>query len=557
MPTVSVSAFGAKPQFFDAAGNPDLSYKLFMYAAGSTSTKQNSYTNSTGTVANTNPIILNALGQTPNELWWDNTLLYKVVLAPSTDTDPPTNPVWTIDNLQAMNSGGGSTTANEWILYTASAIGFVNTNTFTLVGNQTLTFHIGRRLQFTTTGGLVYGRITNSVFTSVTTVTVQMDGTQILDSSLSAVYYSILTNNVSALPERIGVTSGTNAYTATVGISAQVLYDEYKLSFGSVNDGTAIPTLNLDGLGVKSLLLQNGAVPGTGQINGEHKIRLTTAGYIILNPNPAIVTPIRQTIISAPVDTNGFTALGGVTGSTTVTTTAISSTAPLVTNAAAGSTVTGAFGDRIGFSSANLAWTGLSVNGVMQLSVDISASGVMTPVSSSLLTTYQQGGTFSIVNGQHTFNISVMNQTIGNGTTAVQSYRVAIGEVQVTAGVVASIIWYNLNGKFNGPYTNTIPTTTAVITQNHNLGISPRVMTVWLKCLSADGGYAVGDEVTGICQADVTNTVVFGITLLTSRDAITWPVANGGLRFTQKTGAVIFGPSGSAWAYRFVVDRGW
>lgn len=301
MPTVNPSAFGPKPFWVDSAGNPSVSYKLFMYAAGSTSTKQNSYTNSTGSVANTNPIILNALGQTPNELWWDASLIYKVVLAPSTDTDPPTNPVWTVDNLQGMNSGSGTTAANEWVLYSASAIAFVNASSFTLVGNQTLTFHIGRRLQLMTSAGFVYGRITNSVFAASTTITVQMDGSQVLDSGLSAVYYSILSNNVLSLPERIATASGTNTYTATVGISNLVIGDIYKIRFPNAN--TTIPTLALDVGSALAIVTQNGAIPSPSQINGQHLIEYNGTNFTVLNPFQSgfLINTIYYSVVSQNV----------------------------------------------------------------------------------------------------------------------------------------------------------------------------------------------------------------------------------------------------------------
>ena len=35
-------------------------------------------------------------------MWGDGS--YKLVLAPSTDTDPPTSPIWTVDNINIYNS---------------------------------------------------------------------------------------------------------------------------------------------------------------------------------------------------------------------------------------------------------------------------------------------------------------------------------------------------------------------------------------------------------------------------------------------------------------------
>ena len=101
MPTVNISSFGSSPQFENAAGAPAVGDKLFFYQAG-TNTKLDTYTNSTGTVLNTNPIILNSLGMPPNELWW-TVAPYKVVWAPSTDTDPPTSPIRTWDNQTGAN----------------------------------------------------------------------------------------------------------------------------------------------------------------------------------------------------------------------------------------------------------------------------------------------------------------------------------------------------------------------------------------------------------------------------------------------------------------------
>jgi hypothetical protein len=57
---------------------------------------------------------------------------------------------------------------------------------FTLVGDQTTTFTVGRRLKTTNSGGTVYSTITASVFAAVTTVTVVNDSSS-LDAGLSAV----------------------------------------------------------------------------------------------------------------------------------------------------------------------------------------------------------------------------------------------------------------------------------------------------------------------------------------------------------------------------------
>lgn len=92
-----------KLKFFDSNGVPLIGGKLFTYEAGTASTKQTTYTDSTGGTANTNPIILDARGEC--DCWLDPSLLYKFTLSPSSDTDPPTNPIWTVDNIASAASG--------------------------------------------------------------------------------------------------------------------------------------------------------------------------------------------------------------------------------------------------------------------------------------------------------------------------------------------------------------------------------------------------------------------------------------------------------------------
>lgn len=101
MTVYNPSPWGPIPQFFDNNGLELTGGKLFTYAAGGT-TKINSYTTQAGT-ANVNPVVLNTRGEC--NLWLTPGTAYKFVLAPSTDTDPPTNAFWTVDNVNAATPG--------------------------------------------------------------------------------------------------------------------------------------------------------------------------------------------------------------------------------------------------------------------------------------------------------------------------------------------------------------------------------------------------------------------------------------------------------------------
>src|SRR3981081_3328277 len=80
-----------KMQFLNSDGTLCSGCKFFSYSAGST-TKQTTYTDAIGGTPNTDPIILNPRGEA--NVWLTPGQSFKFVLAPSTDSDPPTNPFW-------------------------------------------------------------------------------------------------------------------------------------------------------------------------------------------------------------------------------------------------------------------------------------------------------------------------------------------------------------------------------------------------------------------------------------------------------------------------------
>lgn len=85
-------------KFFDNDGRPLVAGRLFTYRAGTT-TKVATYTSSVGNTSNTNPITLDFRGEA--RVWIDPAIAYKFVLsAPGLD-DPPTAPIWTVDNITA------------------------------------------------------------------------------------------------------------------------------------------------------------------------------------------------------------------------------------------------------------------------------------------------------------------------------------------------------------------------------------------------------------------------------------------------------------------------
>jgi hypothetical protein len=89
-----------KLQFLDNNGVPLSGGKVYTYAAGTT-TPLTTYTDYTGSTANSNPVILDSRGECSI---WLGTSSYKFKLATSTDVE-----VWTVDNISVLTSSANIT----------------------------------------------------------------------------------------------------------------------------------------------------------------------------------------------------------------------------------------------------------------------------------------------------------------------------------------------------------------------------------------------------------------------------------------------------------------
>jgi hypothetical protein len=93
MASVLLSPVGNGQQFFDNSGAPLSGGLIYTYQAGS-STLFSTYTTVNGTIANTNPIVLDSAGRTPNEIWLQAGYSYKFVIKTSAGVT-----LQTLDNL--------------------------------------------------------------------------------------------------------------------------------------------------------------------------------------------------------------------------------------------------------------------------------------------------------------------------------------------------------------------------------------------------------------------------------------------------------------------------
>jgi hypothetical protein len=93
---VNLSPIGNGFQFFNNDGLPLNAGRIYTYQAGST-TPLATYTDSSGLIANTNPIVLGTDGRPPSTIWLTEGFFYKFVLKTSADVT-----IQTYDNLYGI-----------------------------------------------------------------------------------------------------------------------------------------------------------------------------------------------------------------------------------------------------------------------------------------------------------------------------------------------------------------------------------------------------------------------------------------------------------------------
>lgn len=207
MPTVKLSPL-FNSQTLKSTGVPASGHKINTYTAGSSAALA-TYTDSAGGTPQANPIILNSNGLPDNEIWLQSGLAYKFVW-----TDENNVVIDTFDNISGINDT--TTSTSQW---TSSGVTptYVSTTSFTLPGDQTTEFHVGRRVQCTVTAGTVYGIIKTTAYAALTTVALSMEGTNALDIGLSTVNLSVLRADHSALP---AIATATIASATTLNLAS-------------------------------------------------------------------------------------------------------------------------------------------------------------------------------------------------------------------------------------------------------------------------------------------------------------------------------------------------
>ena len=239
----------ANGQIFDSAGDPLVGGQVETYLAGS-STPAATYTSDTGLVQNSNPIILNALGYAPNSVWLSSGVTYKFIIK---NADGAV--LRTIDNVAGINDA--SVSQSQWVQSGLTPT-YISATSFSLVGDQTAIFQVGRRLQTLNTSGLIYSTIATSTFgAGVTTITTVNDS-GVLDLGLSQVSYGLISADNSSFPGALLGPANTIALTDDSTTNAA-----HYLTFA---DGTA----GQESLKTDTIKLAYN--PSTGDLSGQSQV---------------------------------------------------------------------------------------------------------------------------------------------------------------------------------------------------------------------------------------------------------------------------------------------
>jgi hypothetical protein len=338
----------------------------------------------------------------------------------------------------------------------------------------------------------------------------------------------------------------------------------------------------------------------------------------------------RQIILNAPVDTSGYNSmLPATSGSLSITTQNITTSAPLVVTAGASYNQFGDQSNRKGFATANLTFSGntasigissitrstttatlttsaahnlvtgsevtvsgatpagyngtyiITVTGATTFTyvmaadpganaspvgsytvtnflwVDVGTDGVLTTGRTLLPPIYTQGSTPPTTANQFTYNITEAKGYYGNGSTAPQTYKVFVGEVQASTATITSSVAYAVNGYYDSGFTAPYPGPGVVISKNHNLGFATALkVDLIVVNVTANMGYVPDQYVYNPQGSNAAYVYNAYPRLLRNSLGHTTASSNGITLVTVSTG-ISTDATVANWKYKFIVERTW
>jgi hypothetical protein len=223
---------------------------------------------------------------------------------------------------------------------------------------------------------------------------------------------------------------------------------------------------------------------------------------------------------------------------------------PLVANAAQGYNASGAVNYAF-MATSNVTWSSLSASHTNYLYINALAG---TTGATILQPIYQFGGTPSATSGQFTFNIGQMIGYLGNGTAAVATPIVFVGEAVAATSTITSTVAYAYNGLYASAFATVPSGTGTVFSSNSNIGDTNVRATLLLRCASSENGYTTGDIVSPmiIGGGGYWQTAPVTVQRNTVQSVTGATTSIGG---NNKTSGAVTSFTPSNWSYSFSVNR--
>lgn len=215
MAAVNISPVLNQTTFLKNDGTPASGYKIFAYEAGSFSALKDTYTSEAGDTLNTNPLVLNSVGQLDEvAIWLIAGETYNLVYT----QDDGTTVIKNFDDVAGVLTSTGSSGNGISVWNATAASSYLSPTQFLTVGNFAADFAIGNRVRVTQDGGFAYGTVTAVSFSDPNThVTLELDAGSFLDGTLSAAEWSsLIANGRTVDAGGVSYSVATQAY-STVG----------------------------------------------------------------------------------------------------------------------------------------------------------------------------------------------------------------------------------------------------------------------------------------------------------------------------------------------------
>lgn len=192
---------------------------------------------------------------------------------------------------------------------------------------------------------------------------------------------------------------------------------------------------------------------------------------------------------------------------------------------------------------------------------DVASGGTVTLGKGLLPPTYQMAGTYSTTADQFTFNVQEMVGKVGNGSAAVQTYRVYLGEARCSTSAVTGVVNYGLLARYRHALQTNLPSTSTATSVSHNLGtklILGQSRPVFVnRVVDATSGYVPGDQLydfgsnSGGSYIPVTKAIL-------GRNTTQFMAANTAAWIAcPSAGGAIFTLDVNDWDWTYEIDRGW